>query len=301
VTGAADRLHAKVDGREDREGFDVSGNDFVPKQAAAGLLLLAVVGCGSEEAPPADAGREQALPAGTNSGHLVAYSEVREPCANADPLRIPLFGDVHVHTSFSFDAAANSVGTTPADAHKFALGEPIPFFPVDASGTPTGTIRIDRPLDFLAVTDHGEFLGERSLCRDPRSPKYSSAFCEEYRTGERHGMRMLGRVITSETPRRVPELCGDDGALCLEYAEGPWRRIVEAAEAAYDRSPGCTFTSFVGYEYTGTPGTSNYHRNVIFRNASVPPRPVSYIDAPVDSLLWNALDAACGAVDGCEL
>lgn len=276
--------------------------DFFLKCLAFGVLLLAAVGCGRDQAQPADAGPEAAAPAEAGAGvaHLVAYSEAREPCANADPLRVPLFGDVHVHTSFSFDAAANSIGTSPADAHNFALGEPIPFFPVGENGEPAGSIRIDRPLDFLAVTDHGEFLGERALCRDPQSPQYSSAFCEEYRTGERHGMRMLGRVITSETPRRVPELCGDDGALCLEYAQLPWQRIVEAAEAAYDRSPGCAFTSFVGYEYTGTPGTSNYHRNVIFRNANVPARPVSYIDAPVDSLLWSELDAACGAVDGCD-
>ncbi|NIP13505.1 MAG: DUF3604 domain-containing protein [Pseudomonadales bacterium] len=275
---------------------------LVSKRLAAGAVLIAVAGCGSEQAQPADAGPEAAAPGGAGSSveHLVSYSEAREPCANVDPLRMALFGDVHVHTSFSFDAAANSVGLTPTDAHRFARGELIPFFPVDETGAPAGTIRIDRPLDFLAVTDHGEFLGERALCRDSASPKYDSAFCEEYRSGERHGMWMLGRVITSEQPRRVPELCEDDGALCLEYAQGPWRRIVEAAEAAYDRSPSCAFTSFVGYEYTGTPGTSNYHRNVIFRNANLPARPVTYIDAPVDNLLWSALDEACGDVEGCD-
>ncbi len=56
----------------------------------------------------------------------------------------------------------------------------------------------------------------------------------------------------------------------------------------------------MAYEYTGTPGTSNYHRNVIFRNDSVPGLPVSYIDAPIDSKLWSALDAVCDIEQGCD-
>ena len=81
-------------------------------------------------------------------------------CANRDPKGMALFGDVHVHTKFSFDAAANSFGATPVDANKFARGEAIKFFPLDENGEPVGTAQMDRPLDFLAVTDHGEFLGE---------------------------------------------------------------------------------------------------------------------------------------------
>ncbi|MCE2558214.1 MAG: DUF3604 domain-containing protein [Acidobacteria bacterium] len=77
----------------------------------------------------------------------------------------------------------------------------------------------------------------------------------------------------------------------------------EAAEDAYDRTEECSFTSFVGYEYTGTPGISNYHRNVVFRGSEVPGLPVSYVDAPTDSLLWQGLDAVCGegtARPGCD-
>ncbi len=231
---------------------------------------------------------------------LVARSEERPACANATELRQALFGDLHVHTSFSFDAAANSTGGTPEDAYRFAKGEAIPFFPIDARGTPTGSIKIDRPLDFVAVTDHGEFLGERPLCRDPESPRYDTEFCQQTRVSERQGMRMLGAVITTETPSRIPEVCGDDGALCLAWAKAPWQKIIQAAEEAYDRSEACTFTSFVGYEYTGTPGVSNYHRNVIFRNNVVPDRPVSYVDAPVDSKLWQELDKVCDVESGCD-
>ncbi|MGI9324470.1 MAG: DUF3604 domain-containing protein [Pseudomonadales bacterium] len=266
------------------------------------LGLTLFLGCEVKDPSTAAAvGADKSLaPAATVSAQRPAYSEQRESCTDYVETRKPLFGDVHVHTSFSFDAAANSIGTTPEDAHRFATGESIPFWPLDDQGKPAGSKAIDRPLDFLAVTDHGEFLGERALCRTADSPRYNSDFCKQSRSDERLGMRMLGTVITTENPVRIAALCGDDGALCHEWSQAPWQAIVAAAEAAYDRSENCTFTSFVGYEYTGTPGTSNLHRNVIFRNGNVPDRPVSYIDAPADSLLWNQLDAACDSAMGCD-
>ena len=269
------------------------------------ITLLMANGCSEDSAMEADAEGESpttdALATGSAEGsdRLVRYTEDRAPCRDYTPLRQPLFGDLHVHTSFSFDAAANSIGATPADAHRFARGEAIDFWPLDENGHPVGEIAIDRPLDFMAVTDHGEFLGERALCRTPGSPSYDTRFCTEFRSDQRLGMMMLGQVITTETPARVEEVCGADGGLCLAAAEAPWQRLIAAAEAAYDRTEECRYTSFVGYEYTGTPGVSNYHRNVIFRNAEVPDLPVSYIDAPIDSSLWRQLDAACDAKAGC--
>lgn len=231
-----------------------------------------------------------------NSGEMAAADNM-DSCANNDPNLTALFGDLHIHTSYSFDAAANSTGATPEDAHRYARGESIPFFPINEQGVATGTTKIDRPLDFLAVTDHGEFLGERALCRTEGSPVYNTNFCTGYRSSERMGMIMLGTVITTETPVRIPEICGADGNLCRDFAQSPWKNIQAASNTA--NTP-CEFTSFVAYEYTGTPGTSNYHRNVIFRNDSVPGLPVSYIDAPVDSKLWSALDDVCDIEEGCD-
>ena len=63
---------------------------------------------------------------------------------------------------------------------------------------------------------------------------------------------LLGSVITTEEPQRIAEICGEDGARCPEFAQGPWQQIQDAANQA---NQPCQFTSFIGYEYTGTPGT----------------------------------------------
>ena len=213
---------------------------------------------------------------------------------------MPLFGDLHVHTALSFDAVAGRINIMPEDAYEYAQGKPIRFFPPDNQGDRLGTTQIDRPLDFVSVTDHGEFLGERALCTDPESSEYNGEFCTKYRKIEFRGSMMLATVVGQEDPERIEMLCGADGQRCLDAISGPWQRIRDAAEAAYDRSDACTFTSFVGYEYSGSPSQSNYHRNVIFRNANVPPQPVSYVEAPLDYMLWAQLDAQCGEANNCD-
>lgn len=252
-------------------------------------LLLLVVSCAPSE-------RDDTR----HSKRLVTYTEDREPCSDYGATRQALFGDLHVHSAYSFDAAANSLETYPDHANRFAKGESIPFFPLDEEGNPVGTVQLERPLDFVSVTDHGEFLGERALCRNAESPKFNSVFCHGYRSSERQGMLMLGTIASAENPKRFPALCGEDGALCREWAKGPWQEMIDAAENAYDRSAECKFTSFIGYEYTGTPGLSNIHRNVIFRNSVVPEVPVSYIEAPRDQLLWEELEKACPESEGCS-
>ena len=73
------------------------------------------------------------------------------------------WGDLHIHTSWSFDAFVNNVRTTPDDAYNFGKGAAIDHI----SGQ---KIQIKRPLDFMAVTDHSEYMGTCLLYTSP-SPR----------------------------------------------------------------------------------------------------------------------------------
>ncbi len=65
--------------------------------------------------------------------------------------RTALFGELHVHSSNSYDSAFQYSGLDPKFAYKFGRGEAVPFG--------SGTVRINQPLDFMAVTDHAMYLG----------------------------------------------------------------------------------------------------------------------------------------------
>ena len=136
------------------------------------------------------------------------------------------------------------------------------------------------------------------MCTNKDSDYFDSDFCiEQYRAQEGSPLMLFGPIIAQKIPKRNSELCGESGDVCRNQAITPWQEMQAAANKA--NTP-CEFTSFVGYEYTGTPGNSSYHRNVIFRNSNVPNLPVSYIDAPLDSMLWSKLDEVCDISENCD-
>jgi Protein of unknown function (DUF3604) len=259
----------------------------------APLLALVIAGCGGGESVPVAMPTPTATPAG--------YVEAREPCAQHNPLRNVYFGDLHVHTTYSFDAHAFDVNTTPEQAYRFAQGEPVALPPLDDSGNGTQTLRIARPLDFAAVTDHSEYLGEVDECSTPGSESYDSATCQIYRGESYNAVRQFGIALALVPPRRFADICGPGNQICLQRSASVWQRIQAAADAAYDRSAHCTFTSFVAYEYSATSNVSTLHRNVIFRNDHVP-QPISVFEEPTPRGLWAQLKVKClDAGTGCDV
>jgi hypothetical protein len=260
---------------------------------------------------PAPATRDAAKAAAAFPEREIDYSEVREPCADRDGRRQVYFGDLHVHTGLSMDAWLGDTRVTPSDAYRFAKGESISL--------PGGRFAsLERALDFAAVTDHSEWLGEVWLCTDPASPQYASELCRTYRgelpslagRGSRIGLlsdreepvKRVGDLPIS-TPLRSKALCaGSTGLGCGESTSRVWRQIQAAAEAAYDKSSACRFTTFTAYEYSWTPELSKIHRNVIFRNDKVPALPISWLDAKHPEELWRGLQRDClDAGTGCDV
>jgi hypothetical protein len=120
--------------------------------------------------------------------------------------------------------------------------------------------------------------------------------CQEYRGGD---FIPLGTASQPPNPIRA-DFC--DGDVCKKAAAPIWQDIIDAAEAAYDRSADCKFTSFIAYEYSLSPLGSNLHRNVIFRNARALPAPISMYEAPEPIDLWTQLKKQClDGGKGCDV
>ncbi len=232
----------------------------------------------------------------------MVYVEQREPCAEVEPLRAVLWGDLHVHTSFSFDAVSYGNRLSPDAAHRFARGEPVLLPPLDDNGVGTRSVQLDRPLDFVAVTDHGEFLGEVAICMTEGMAGYDSETCQDFRSESSNGAFDFGMLLASTAPSRFVDVCGEDGQRCVEAARPRWQAMQEAAEAHYDRTAQCSFTSFPAYEYTNTEQVSNLHRNVVFGHEVVPPLPRTHMDSPTPLALWQGLSEDCAAAGpGCDV
>ena len=224
------------------------------------VLALAAFACGS---PAADAA------ARTAAGGADA-------AATAPANRVALFGDLHIHTMYSHDAFMGTVRTTPDDAYRYAKGEAIPH--------PSGeSIRLSgAPLDFLAVTDHAEYLGALAALIDPLSPTYGHSLTDDLITGQGGGSRTRLGALS-----RLRELSrAGDPINGPEVRASAWQRIIEAAERHDD--PG-RFTALIGYEYTMGVGGRHVHRNVIFRGSEAPEVPFSSLDGDPEDL-WNWLD-----------
>ena len=236
-----------------------------------------------------------AVPAGGG----VERSEERVDCANHDPLRRPFFGDTHVHTAYSFDASNQETRNTPRQAYRFAQGERMGIQPYDADGQPQRHIQLDRALDWTAISDHAELLGDVRICMTPGRDGYWHPACVLHRNVSGIALMASWTMIL----KRRWGYCGADGWNCAQTTRTVWHEIQAAAEEAYDRTAACSFTSFIGYEWTATVGEGiNLHRNVLFRNEKVPDLPISWVDTPSAVDLWDQLEEGCiEGLPGCDV
>ena len=241
---------------------------------------------------------------------IVDFSIENSPVNNdipSNPYRNPYYGDLHVHTKYSFDAYIFGVTATPYDAYKFATGEAIKH--------PLGfDMQLKEPLDFYAVTDHGFYMGMIENYADTSSKMSKNEWTKPIHninrpenvtvasTGERADLfsSVLSREIINKPyswwhPNYLGAWLTNNIQLALtsfdyDVHKSAWADVAKAAEEFND--PG-NFTTFIGYEYTTSTEVEggNLHRNVIFNSSNAPIRPWTRIDSLNPEDLWTWMDS----------
>jgi hypothetical protein len=240
--------------------------------AAAALALLGLVatGCSRQPATPA-------TPApGTAAEAPASTATPTAPPAN--PERNAYFGDVHVHTGWSFDAFTNGSRTTPTDAYAWAQGQEI-----TNSGF-GGKIQIQTPLDFYMVAEHAEFMGVFNQMSNPENPLSKTELAKGVNSPDPNvRVQTFAGILRDMSMGKIDPMLTDPA-----LARSVWTEIVKAADAAY--RPG-HFTTFAGFEWTANPQKRNLHRVVVFRDtAHLPDMVLSALESEDPETLWKWMD-----------
>ena len=220
--------------------------------------------------------------------------------------RNPYYGDLHVHTKYSFDAYVFGVTASPDDAYRYAKGEAIMH--------PLGyEMKLREPLDFYSVTDHGFYMGMIQAFADTSTDISKLDFAKPFHNlnrednltvesaGERSNIfsSILGAAIVQPYPDWHPKIIkawlsrNVQAALkSFDYDihKSAWADVARSANEHND--PG-NFTTFIGYEFTTSTNIEggNLHRNVIFESSKASIRPWTRIDSlnPEDLWTWQDL------------
>jgi len=194
------------------------------------------------------------------------------------PTRV-FWGDTHHHTSNSPDAGlvGNTLG--PDMAYRFARGEEI----TSSTGL---RVKLIRPLDFLVVSDHAEYMGlppmlatgDPALISDP----YGKRLYDAFRAGPEESYNAFVELLGAAA--RGEKLTSGNA-----MERTTWDRFTETADE-FD-NPG-VFTAFIGFEWSSIPDGNNLHRVVIFRDDAERASqvlPYSLFDSEDPEDLWSYL------------
>jgi hypothetical protein len=197
------------------------------------------------------------------------------------------FGELHLHTVMSYDAWIFGTQVTPDQAYKFGRGEPI-MVPGSQVGLEEGLdpdtpVAAQRawPLDFMAVTDHAEWMGVFSALEDSANPARSTSLGQEILQHPFRGALALRRLRAGD--KSVAAVLNAPAAL-----KSAWDLEMKAANDNY--RPG-SFTTFIAYEWSAMAESKyNLHRNVIF-NGDHAPLPFTSVESTDPEKLWDYLES----------
>lgn len=195
------------------------------------------------------------------------------------------FGDAHVHTVMSMDAAAWGASQSPEGAYRYARGEEVTSF----KGWKT---QLTRPLDWLVIADHSDGYDFYNMVKDGDPLIVKEELGKRWNEMLQKGGEEERRIVADEIIKGF----GGGGDMPWDVADpamlGPgWEQTIAAAEKYND--PG-QFTAFIAYEWSSAPGGDNLHRVVIYRDdgdkaSQTLPLTMSETKDPED--LWKVLQA----------
>jgi hypothetical protein len=250
---------------------------------ALAALLIARNGAAQETAPQ-KAAPEQPSP------HAPAVTGAKQysPFLGQNfPNRV-FWGVAHVHTGFSFDAGMFGITLTPDDLFKVATGGEV----VMNNGL---RFKQDRPLDWVSITDHAEYMGiadqiragSPELLANPQGKRWY----EMSKTSPQEGVKAaIEAVVSMQTGKPVFD--------ASKLTATAWAHATASAEKW--NQPG-VFTTLHGFEWTSAPGGNNLHRTVIFRDGADRVNqvlPFSTFDSQDPADLWKYMDVYAKATGG---
>ena len=163
----------------------------------------------------------------------------------------PLFGDTHLHTSWSLDAGMIGAKLGPDDAYRITRGETVTSYE-------GWKVKLHRPLDWVVVADHAENLGLADYIRRSDPICLANETCKRW-----HDLTKAGKGYDAflEAARDITT----DQIREPRMVETVWARVAENADRYYE--PG-VFTTFTGFEWSPHLNGDNMHRVVIFRDSA---------------------------------
>ena len=220
-----------------------------------------------------------------------------------------LWGDTHLHTTYSSDAFANNnLTATPDMAYRFAKGAPV------LHAWDGRRVQLETPLDFLVVSDHAELMGVI------RSVYYNGVTREDLSLLERTkawiAAAVLRDAVDTNTARSLfldvlPEPEDDIARAAADWnpdvgwipdmpavEADAWKDITDAADA--HNAPG-QFTALIGWEYSSIPGGANLHRVVVSDIDAATAQtfvPYGLDNSAFPEDLWNWLETTTEATGG---
>ena len=163
------------------------------------------------------------------------------------------WGDTHLHTRNSPDAySLGNMNLSQADAYRFARGQSLRAH----NGM---RVRLRRPLDFLVVSDHSEYLGGhfRFAINDTlvMDTEVAKGWQQLAQSGDHLEIVLaFSDSIDSERRSEIPVFPKD-------VQHEIWREVAQTSDEYYQ--PG-KFTTLTGYEWTAMRDGNNLHRVVVF-------------------------------------